>query len=296
MHDTGSAWIADPARGGEDAPDRDRCLVGGPCSCRQRESLLAGDGPDPGRASAPATRALRDRWGLMPRRATELVLTPELVARAHRVIADPGPPPDRVPMTEADYDTLLADTLERAAPDEDVWLFASGSLIWNPACASVESRPAEVAGWHRSFCYRIVSYRGSPDRPGLMMALDRGGLCRGIAYRIPRERARAEFSRVLRREITMKPIANLPRWLVARIDGSRQTALAFVMNRRISSYVGRLPLEEAADMLAKGCGHRGSCAEYLLNTVLKLEEHGIRDRNLWRLQALVAERLAAMTD
>ncbi|MCI0431859.1 MAG: gamma-glutamylcyclotransferase [Rhodospirillales bacterium] len=232
----------------------------------------------------------------MPRRATELVLTPELIARAHRVIADPGPPPDRVPMTEADYDTLLADTLERAAPDEDVWLFASGSLIWNPACASVESRPAEVAGWHRSFCVKIVRYRGSLDRPGLMMALDRGGLCRGLAYRIPGPRAQAELSKVLRREISMKPMANQPRWLTARISGARHPVLGFVINRKISSYVGRLPLNETADMLATACGHWGSCAEYLLNTVLKLEEHGIRDRNLWRLQALVAERLAAMTD
>ena len=224
------------------------------------------------------------------------MLTPELAARAHRVVPDPGPPPDRVPMTEADYDALLTETLDRAAPSEDLWLFAFGSLIWNPACASVDSRPAEVAGWHRSFCYRIVRYRASPDRPGLMMGLDRGGLCRGVAYRIPRERARAELSKVLRREITMKPMANLPRWLVARIDGARRTALAFVMNRTISSYVGRLPPEEAADMLATGCGPWGSCAEYLLNTVLKLEERGIRDRNLWRLQSLVAERLAAMED
>jgi cation transport protein ChaC len=223
----------------------------------------------------------------------ELKLTRELVARAHRVVADPGPPADRVPMTEADYERLVEAALSRAAPNEDIWLFAYGSLIWNPACESVEHRPAVVHGWHRSFCLKLVRYRGSAERPGLMMALDRGGLCRGLAYRIAREDAAAALSSVMRREISMKPMANQPRWLTTLINGERRPALGFVINRDISTYVGRLSPEESAHLIATGCGHWGSCAEYLLNTVLKLEEHGIRDRNLWRLQALVAERLAA---
>jgi cation transport protein ChaC len=125
-----------------------------------------------------------------------------------------------------------------------------------------------------------------------MMGLDRGGLCHGLAYRIRREDAWAALSSVLRREISVKPIANQPRWLSARIGGARRQVIGFVANRQISNYVGRLPPEETAEMIATGCGHRGSCAEYLLNTVLKLQEHGIYDRNLWRLQALVAGRLA----
>ena len=90
----------------------------------------------------------------------------------------------------------------------------------------------------------------------------------------------------------MKPMGNLPRWLSARIGGVRQRVLGFVANRSTSNYVGRLPPDEAAEMIATGCGHRGSCAEYLLNTVLKLQEYGIYDRNLWHLQALVARQLA----
>ena len=223
----------------------------------------------------------------------QMALTAELVARAHRVMADSGPPPDRTPLTEADYDALLSDILGKAEPGADAWLFAFGSLIWNPACAAAERQPAVVHGWHRSFCMRITRYRGSPEQPGLMMSLDRGGLCRGIAYRIPREDAWASLSQVWRREVTMKPLGHAPRWLGAEIEGRRVPAIGFVANRQASSYVGRLRPEAVADILALACGHWGSGAEYLFNTVQKLEEHGIRDRNLWRLQALVAERLAA---
>jgi cation transport protein ChaC len=142
----------------------------------------------------------------------------------------------------------------------------------------------------------LVRYRGTAERPGLMMALDRGGLCRGLAYRIPRKDAAGGLSSVMRREISMKPMANQPRWLTTVMNGERRPALGFVINRNISTYVGRLSPEQSADLIATGCGHWGSCAEYLLNTVLKLEEHGIRDRNLWRLQALVAERLAVKNE
>src|SRR5262245_26589494 len=233
---------------------------------------------------------------LMPNRSRPigLLLTPELVARAHRDVADSGPPPGRVAMSEEDYDALLLEVLAGAEPKADIWLFAVGSLIWNPACASVEHQLAHCPGWHRSFCCKMMWYRGTPERPGLMMGLDRGGLCRGLAYRIPRADAWSSLSSVLRREISVKPIANQPRWLSARIGGVQQQVLAFVANRGISAYVGRLPPDEAAEMIATGCGHRGSCAEYLLNSVLKLAEYGIYDRNLWRLQALVADRLTAM--
>jgi glutathione-specific gamma-glutamylcyclotransferase len=223
-----------------------------------------------------------------------LKLTQELVARAHRMVEDSGPPPGRVPMTDEDYDTSLRQILGALPADDDIWLFAYGSLIWNPACETVERRPAVVPGWHRAFCFTVTRFRGSPDRPGLMMGLDRGGLCRGVAYRIPRADAWAELSKLCRREMSAKPSGNLPRILKARVDGREAPAIAFVVDRRHMAYAGRPPLETVADMLAGACGHWGSGAEYLLNTVLKLEEHGIRDRNLWRLQALVAERLAAM--
>ena len=177
----------------------------------------------------------------------------------------------------------------------DLWLFGYGSLMWKPELDFAESRPALLNGWHRRFCLWQLRYRGSRTHPGLMLALDRGGSCRGVAYRIPRAEAWEALGKVLRREITVKPAANQPRWLPARVAGARRPAIGFVVNRQIPAYVGRLPAEQAADLIATGCGHVGSCAEYLLNTVVKLQEHGIRDRNLWHLQALVAQRLAGMS-
>ena len=124
-----------------------------------------------------------------------------------------------------------------------------------------------------------------------MMSLDRGGQCRGVLYRLVPEGLRDQLSKLVRREMTVRPPNNLPRWITAETDGGPVQALAFVMNRRSRFYCGRLPLEEVADVVARACGHWGSCAEYLYNTVRHLEEHGIRDRNLWRLQQLVAERI-----
>lgn len=87
----------------------------------------------------------------------------------------------------------------------------------------------------------------------------------------------------------------MPRWINVATDEGPVTALAFVMNRQSPAYVGRLALEDVADVLAKACGHWGSGAEYLHNTVRHLEENGIHDRNLWRLQKLVAARIADRT-
>ncbi|HXV23482.1 MAG TPA: gamma-glutamylcyclotransferase [Alphaproteobacteria bacterium] len=220
-----------------------------------------------------------------------LRLTSDLVARAYRAVEDPGPPPGRVPMSDEDYDRSLSEILARMPRSGDIWLFSYGSLIWNPACSSAERKPASAPGWHRSFCLKVSRFRGSPDRPGLMMALDHGGLCRGVAYRIPRAEVWDALSRVWRREMSAKPSGNVPRILRIAVDGQRIASIAFVVDREMQTYAGRLPLEEVAKILADACGHWGSGAEYLLNTVLKLEEHGIRDRNLWRLQALVAEFL-----
>jgi cation transport protein ChaC len=95
--------------------------------------------------------------------------------------------------------------------------------------------------------------------------------------------------------LVVNPPATPPRWLTAQtVDGPVQ-ALGFVIDRHSPFYAGRLPLEEVADVLSKAAGHWGSCAEYLQNTVEHLEELGIRDCNLWRLQALVAERIQAAT-
>jgi cation transport protein ChaC len=125
-----------------------------------------------------------------------------------------------------------------------------------------------------------------------MMALDRGGQCQGVLYRLAPDGLEGQLGKLVRREMTVRPPNNVPRWITVETGDGPLRALAFVMNRESRFYAGRLPAEEIAAVLAGACGHWGSCAEYLHNTVAHLEEHGIHDRGLWRLQALVARRIA----
>jgi glutathione-specific gamma-glutamylcyclotransferase len=124
-----------------------------------------------------------------------------------------------------------------------------------------------------------------------MMSLDRGGQCRGLLFRLPPENLEAQLQKLVRREITANPPNNIPRWISVQTDQGDMRALAFVMNRQSRVYVGRLAPEQVADTLAFSCGHWGSGAEYLRNTVAHLEENGIQDHGLWKLQRLVADRI-----
>jgi cation transport protein ChaC len=226
-------------------------------------------------------------------RRHEMSLTADLVALVHRTVTDPGIPPGFKPLTDQDHDERRAALLASHPKGEDLWLFAYGSLIWKPACEVDGQRHALLRGWHRKFCLRLLRYRGSPDCPGLMMALDIGGSCRGVAQRIPANHVEERLGQLLRRETSVKPASNLPRWVTVETDKGKRQALAFAINRKGLTYAPQRSLEETADILARACGHWGSGAEYLMHTVAHLEELGIHDRYLWRLQELVAERIKA---
>jgi cation transport protein ChaC len=230
----------------------------------------------------------------MPRAKRQMALTAELVARVARVVEDAGPSPGAVYLTDADYDAIVRDILAQA-PAGDLWLFGYGSLLWKPSFEYTERRMATVQGWHRSFCLRIARFRATRDQNGLMMVLDRGGQCQGMIFRVPIDQAITVLNGLFRRELVVNPPATPPRWLAAQTADGPIRALGFVIDRHSPFYAGRLPLEQVADVLAKAAGHWGSCAEYLQNTVEHLEELGVRDRNLWRLQTLVAERIQAAT-
>jgi cation transport protein ChaC len=178
-------------------------------------------------------------------------------------------------------------------------LFAYGSLVWKPEIEYVGEEVGVARGWHRAFCFRIERfrgterYRGTPEQPGLMMALDRGGQCKGVLYNLPEGDLEQQFGKLFRREFTYKPANSVPRWITVKTASGTVKALTFVMNRASPRYVGRLPLEAVADVLSRACGHWGTGAEYLLNSVTQLAAKGIADGNLWRLQRLVAERIDA---
>jgi glutathione-specific gamma-glutamylcyclotransferase len=221
----------------------------------------------------------------------EMALTPDLVAQVHRLLEDPGPDPNLVYHTDDDYDAVVQKLLTAHVPGDDLWLFAYGSLIWKPEVDHVEEHIGIVQGWHRAFRLKITRWRATKEQSGLMMVLDRGGQCRGVLYRIPETAAVENLGKLVRREMSVKPPNNMPRWITVQSDSGPVRAIAFVINRNGSVYTGKLTPEETADRLAKACGHWGSCAEYLHNTIVHLGQRGIHDRNLWHLQKLVAERI-----
>lgn len=226
----------------------------------------------------------------MSRALAAMTLTEELVALVERVEPDPGPPPGMPDPTEDDL-RQRAEALLAAHPPRPLWLFAYGSLIWKPEAEHLEALPAVAHGWHRRFCMRLTRWRGTREAPGLMMALDRGGACAGVAYRLPDEDHLGQLTRLLARETDGTPPTNLPRWITVRTARGPLTALAFVASPLGVNYAGRPPLVTVAETLAHAAGHWGSGAAYLYNTVLHLMEHGIRDRNLWRLQEMVAQEI-----
>ena len=198
------------------------------------------------------------------------------------VEGDPGLPVK----SEAELASSRRVILEAAPPGADVWLFGYGSLLWNPAFHHVETRTGRVYGYHRRFCLWTVLGRGDHANPGLMLGLDRGGSCRGVAFRIAAREVESELEIVWRRE--MLTAAYVPRWVEARTDRGRVRAIAFVINHRHERYAGLVPESEAAAAIASARGKLGPCADYLFNTVAHLEEIGIHDRALSKLNAQVA--------
>lgn len=232
---------------------------------------------------------------LSRRPARTMRLSPHHVELMRRDIADPGFPSDVTsrPATDDDY-TAEVDAVLSAVPPEGLWVFAYGSLIWNPEFDVVERRVATARGWHRAFCLGWDRrYRGNAEQPGVMLALDRGGQCSGVAFRLPDDALEANMHRLIRREMSMVPTAFPARWISLDTPQGKLRALTFAMNRKSGRYISGLGDERLADVLATACGFRGSMAEYLHSTIVKLEELGIHDRYLWRLQELVAARIEA---
>ena len=190
-------------------------------------------------------------------------------------------------LTDEERAASLAATLaRRPASDEahgGVWLFAYGSLIWNPALHYDERRLARVHGWHRSFCLLTRAGRGTPDNPGLVLGLDRGGACTGAAFRVPEPLVQEELALLWRRE--MLSGSYQPRWVRVRgADGVPfGNAIAFTIHRGGENYAGGLTEAEVVRRLATARGALGSAADYLFRTAEGLRGLGIADARIERL-------------
>jgi len=170
------------------------------------------------------------------------------------------------------------------------WVFAYGSLLWNPIFPVAESRPARLHGLHRRFCLWSLASRGTPAAPGLVLGLMPGGACRGIAYRLPSPLAIDELHLLWRREMVVG--SYVPRWVALDCADRRMVGLAFVVRRDHPQFAGGLTLERQADVIASACGHLGSSHDYLERTRVALAAHGVVDPYLERIAAAVRARCA----
>ena len=172
----------------------------------------------------------------------------------------------------------------------DMWVFGYGSLLWNPGFPVAETLRAELTGYARSFCMRSIHHRGTPEDPGLVLALDAqpGATCHGLALRVAPGHEAPTLDYLRERELVSS--AYLERTLPVRLEtGTVTQALVYVIDAAHDQYCGGLPLEEQARIIAQAVGGRGPNTEYLWNTTRGLHAHRIPDDQLDWLDARVRE-------
>jgi cation transport protein ChaC len=176
---------------------------------------------------------------------------------------------------------------------EDLWVFGYGSLIWRPGFAFLERRKARAVGAHRALCVYSFVHRGTPEHPGLVLGLDRGGNCRGIAYRVAAA-DRAQTIQYLREREQVTLVYREARRTVWLDDDPklRVQALCYMVDRGHEQFAGRLTLDQQLHHVRQGHGRSGNNRDYVIETVGALESLGFRDRELH----LLAERLKGGTD
>ncbi|MCP8894694.1 gamma-glutamylcyclotransferase [Shinella daejeonensis] len=216
-----------------------------------------------------------------------IVLTDDHVARVNSAEGPLHDPRWRM-LDDADLD-LLADKLTQGR-SQPISVFAYGSLIWNPGFAVQSRRRAIAVGWHRSFSISLDHFRGTPERPGLMLALASGGSCEGLVLEIAAGTEAESLRAILRRELVAHELAANACWIEVDTERGREEALTFYADP-VGTPVAALTIEEQARRLARAAGAAGSGAEYLLRTVRGLAEHDIHDDYIWLLQQLVAREI-----
>jgi cation transport protein ChaC len=206
-------------------------------------------------------------------------LSRDRLAELDRIARENGYP-ERWRLTDEERELTRAGVLARKG--RDLWVFAYGSLMWDPGVHVVEIRRAALAGFHRSFCLKSQIGRGSAERPALMAALDRGGTCQGLALRIPADHVERETEILWMRE--MLAGSYVPTFVdVATPQGAIAEAVTFVINRQSDRYV-QLDIEETARLIATGRGVRGTSLEYLENLADRLELLGLGDPAIFELR------------
>ncbi len=166
--------------------------------------------------------------------------------------------------------------------ERDLWVFGYGSLMWRPGFDYDEVLPARLDGWHRDFCVYSRHWRGTPARPGLVLGLDSGGLCRGLAFRVAAKQAQAVIDYLNERELI--GYAYVAQTLGIHFDDGRvMQAYTFIADTAHHHYAGHLPLEQAAAIIMDAEGCAGLNRDYLINTIRQLEKDGFSEPDLHAL-------------
>jgi cation transport protein ChaC len=184
---------------------------------------------------------------------------------------------------------MPVETSSRKKPSpEDLWVFGYGSLMWRPGFDFLEQVPARLIGEHRALCVYSFDHRGTPEKPGLVLGLDRGGACRGIAFRVPARRRDETIEYLRSREQTTHVYREVTRsvWL-GNEARQRVSALAYVVDRGHIQYAGRLSLSEQLRLIRQGHGRSGNNRDYVLSTVKSIEAQGFRDAQLHQLALML---------
>jgi cation transport protein ChaC len=161
---------------------------------------------------------------------------------------------------------------------DEFWVFGYGSLMWNPGFPHEEAQAARAFGYRRSLCIRSYVHRGTPENPGLVLGLDRGGSCRGVAFRV-RQDNRGEVLDYLRKRELVTNVYKERLLPVALGDGRQVNAVGYIVDRSHEQYAGALAVEDAAEIVRRSSGKSGPNDDYLFNTLAHLRQMGIRD--LW---------------
>jgi cation transport protein ChaC len=170
----------------------------------------------------------------------------------------------------------------------DLWVFGYGSLMWRPGFDALERVPAKLIGMHRALCVYSFVHRGTPEKPGLVMGLDRGGMCRGVAYRVAAAKREETIVYLREREQVTSVYLETIRRIELEDETRRQVrALCYAVDRGHVQYAGRLSVDESVHYVRQGHGRSGNNRDYVIETVRALEALGYRETELH----LVAERL-----
>ena len=188
-------------------------------------------------------------------------------------------------MNSRDLSDSLQGLLKGQNLKNGIWIFGYGSLMWNPDFKFSEKITGVVSGYHRRLCLKSTVYRGTPDLPGLVFGLDKGGECHGVAFHISPEHYESELQNVWEREMFAETY--IPTWVSIQTKQSCISAITFVINSDHEHYVPDMALEEIAKRVIRAEGKCGSCHDYVKNTVKCLHQQGLRDSILEQLLTLI---------